>query len=85
VVPEHDPTIGRNEIAAVVEAFGRRGSRRVEREDLGGEECAIEAVTERIDAHSRHDEPHGVDALAAVECDGRQREGAECDDGGPEA
>ena len=38
VMAEHDPAVGRNEVAPVVDALRRRRSRVVEREQLGGEE-----------------------------------------------
>ncbi len=65
VVAEDDPAIGGNEVAAVVDALGGSGIRGVEREELGGDEGAVEAVGDRVDRDRGDDEPDGVDGLAA--------------------
>ena len=38
VVAEHDPAVGRHEVAAVVQPLGRRRAPLIERQHLGGEE-----------------------------------------------
>ena len=82
VVAEHDPAVGRHEVAAVVEALGRRGARGVEDQHLGRDEGAVEAVADGIDADRRDDEPEAVDGLAAVQRDAADSASA---DGGDEA
>jgi hypothetical protein len=42
VMAEHDPAIGRHEIAAVIQTFGRRRATGVEHQHAGGDEGAVE-------------------------------------------
>ena len=69
VVAEDNPLVGRDEVAAVVQALGRRRPARIELEDLLGDEPRVEAVRDEIRAHGRDDEPGGADRFAAREGD----------------
>ena len=53
MVAEDDPAIRRHEVAPVVEPLRRRRTLGVEREDLGGDQLAVEAVGDGIAADAR--------------------------------
>ena len=74
VVTEHDPAVGRHEVAAVVEPLGRRRASGVEREDLGRDDPAVEPVGDEVRADGRGEEPGGADLFAASK--GHDAEGA---------
>ena len=67
VVTEHDPAVRRHEVAAVVDALGRRLPAVVEREEPCREKDAIETVGNRVHGDRCDDEPDGVHGLAAYE------------------
>ena len=62
-----DPLVGRHVVHAVVVPDGGRRARRVHLEHLVGDELAVEAVGDEIDAERCRHEPYGVDAFAAAE------------------
>src|SRR5690606_9723993 len=78
VMAEDDPAVGGDEVAAVVEAFGGRGARGVQRKDPGRDPGAVEAVTDEVDAGGGDDEPDGAQAFAPVQ--GDAGEGPDADD-----
>ncbi len=67
VMPERDPTVRRHEIAAVVEAFGRRCTRSVDGQDARSDPGSVEPVAEKIDAHGSGDDPQSVDRLVPMQ------------------
>ena len=79
VVAEQDVLVGRHVIEAVVVLDGRRDAVRVEPQHRRGDEQAVEAVGDQVDADGGDDQPDGVDGFAAVQGDGAERERA--DDG----
>src|SRR6185437_14925272 len=48
VMPEDDPFVGRHEVAAIVEANGGRWALGVEREHLGRNQLAVEAIRDEV-------------------------------------
>ena len=79
VVAEQDPPVGRLEVHVVVQALGRGGPRVVDTQHLAGDEAGVEAVRDRVRAHSGGDQPGGRDLLAADERD--DAPGDRADDG----
>ncbi len=73
VMTEDDPAVGGDEVAAVVEPLGGGGAGRVEGQDARRDPRRVEAIGDEIDARRRRDEPAGVDGLAAMRRDDRQR------------
>jgi hypothetical protein len=71
VLPEHDPFIRRLKIMPVTQALGRCRAPVIERHHLGGNKCAIKAITDHINAYRRHNQPHAVDRLAVIAGDNR--------------
>ncbi len=69
VVAEHDPAMGRHEVAAVVEAFRRRGARGVRREHLRRDPGRIEAIAQGVDTDGCDDDPQRVDGLVSLNGD----------------
>jgi hypothetical protein len=63
---EHYPAMRGNEVAAVVQARGRRLAV-VHAEHASCDPGAVEAIADGVDADRRHDYPHGVEGLAAVQ------------------
>ncbi len=84
VVSENDPLVGGNEVAAVVETLGGRGAQGIERQHFGRNETAVEAISDGVGGNGGDDQPEGVDLLAAMQCDGGQRQRSEEADGNPE-
>src|SRR6202049_5386995 len=67
------PFVCRHEIAAIIEAFRRSRTFRVEDEYFGRHKTAVKAISQRITANRRHNQPHGVDLLTAMQSNGRNR------------
>ncbi len=84
VMAEHDPAIGRHEVAAVVDALGGSAPHVVEREHLGGEKARVKAIADRIHSDRGDNEPGRVDALAARERDDSDGSRGDERDRGPE-
>src|SRR5882672_7265879 len=84
MVSEHDPPIRRREIASVVETHRRRGARRIERENLAGDEPAVEPVRHSVSTQCRDQQPRGIDRLAARQCQPGKAGGAERRDERPD-
>ncbi len=80
---EEDPPVGRHEVAAVVEALGRRRALRIELEDLLRDEPRVEAIRNEIRADRGDDEPGRADRLAAFHGDVAERARASHRDGHP--
>ena len=56
----------------IVHPLGGSGAKRIERQNFYGDELAVEPVAHGdIDATSGHHQPHGIDLLAAMQCDSR--------------
>ena len=85
VVAVEHPLVGRHVVHAVVVPHRRRRPRIVEPQHLLGDELAVEAVGDEVDAERRRDQPHRVDAFAAAERQRGERERADDGDGGPDA
>src|SRR6266852_89108 len=77
MVAEENPFVRWHEVAAVVVAFAGSGARVIERENFGGNESGIEPVSHQITASSSDNEPSCVERLAAMQCDGTERTGAQ--------
>jgi hypothetical protein len=77
VVAEHDPAVGRHEVAPVVEPHRRRRPRGVEREHARGDDPAVEAVGDRVGAQRRGEQPCRADALASQQREPGERASAE--------
>lgn len=76
VVAEDDPFVGGFEVVAIAEALGRGGAVLAKDKDLGGDELAVEAVGDEVDAGGGDDDPDRVDGFTAVEGDACQVAGA---------
>ena len=76
VVAVEHPLVGRHVVHAVVVPHGGRRPRVVEPEHLLGDELAVEAIRDEIDAERRGHQPDRVDALAATERECREGERA---------
>jgi len=81
---EQHPAVRGHEVAAVVVAFGRSGSGRIEPEYAVGEELRVKAVGDDVGADGGGQQPRGVDRLTASECEHAERRGAEQRDERPE-
>ena len=71
-------------VEPVVVPHRGRGPARVDAEGLLGDELAVEAVGDEVDAERRRHEPHRVDALATAEGQRAERDGAQHRDHGPQ-
>jgi len=77
MMTKHDPAMGRNEVAAIGEAFCRCGSRAIEHQHFGCDESAVEAVPQRIDTDGSDDQPQAVDRFATIQRNAAKRAGAD--------
>jgi hypothetical protein len=84
MMPEHDPSIGREIVATVLHPNGGRGATVIDGEDLRGDEATIEAVPNRVTAERCREQPAGADGLSAREGETCERGGAKRRDGDPE-
>ena len=84
MMAEQEPLVVGQEIPAVVEALGRGRSGRVDDQDLGGNERAIEAVSDGVNAERGDDEPAAVDGFAPTEGDAPDRTRPQHRDGAPQ-
>jgi len=66
MMAEQHPFVGGHIIEPVIAPDSRRGARIVEAERLFGDELAVEAVSDEIDANGGGHEPERVDCLAAI-------------------
>ncbi len=66
MVAEKHPFVGGDEIAAVILALGRSGTRVIEHEKAGSNECRIQAIRNEITTDRGDDEPYGIERFAAV-------------------
>jgi len=67
VVAEDHPFIGDEKIAAVFQALSGSGAKAVEGKNFGGDEAAVEAITQRVATGRGHDQPKGVDGFATMQ------------------
>ena len=74
---EHDPTIGRDIISAVLKAFGWRLTRGVEREDVGRYDLAVKAVGDEVGTNGGGKEPRCIDGFAVSKRDETETGGAQ--------
>src|SRR6266404_4371947 len=84
MMAEQHVAIGRHVIERVVMPVGRGLPRRIDAEDLVGDEQGVEAVGNKVDAHRRDDEPCGIDGLAAAQGNNPQGNCADNDDCRPQ-
>ena len=75
MMAEDDHAVGRNEVAAVVEALRRRGTRGIDRQHARRNPGRVEAVAQQVDADGRGHDPEGVDRLVPVERDAPRGKG----------
>src|SRR5262249_39687350 len=77
VAAEDDPPVRRHVVAPVLEPDGGCRPIGVEREDLGRDQLAIEAIRDGVATQGRGEQPRGVDRLAASERDPGERQSGE--------
>ena len=80
MVAKHDPLVGRDKVASIIQALGGGCACCVQREHLGGDDLAIEAIADEIRADGGGEQPRGVDLLTIRERHGRK--GTSAKDGG---
>jgi hypothetical protein len=76
VVAEQHVLVGRHVVEAVVELVGRGHAARVQAQHFVGDEQAVEAVGDQVDADRGNHDPDRADRLAAVQGHHAQRRGA---------
>ena len=74
---EDDVSVGRNVVEAIIMAFGRRHARVVQLQDLLGDELAVKAIGDEVDADSRGHQPGRANRLIAIERDASKCECAQ--------
>ena len=67
VMAEHDPSMGRNKIPAIVEAYGRRRAAVIDTQHTRGDPGAVEAIADGVDADRSDHDPHRIDRFAAMQ------------------
>jgi hypothetical protein len=72
---EDNPLVGDEKVSAVLEALGRSGAKGVNRKDFGGDEFAVEAISESVAAGCGDDQPECVDRFSAMDGDHADRGG----------
>src|SRR5713101_4555979 len=75
MVAEENPFVRGHEVAAVVVALARSGTRVVERENFGGDKGGIEPVRHQVTTYCGYNEPSRIERLAAIESDLAKRSG----------
>ncbi len=83
MVAEQHVLVGGHVVQPVVVAPGRRGAPGIQPQHALGDEQAVVAVGDQIDADRRDDDPERADGLAARQRDGAERPGAEHGDAEP--
>ena len=73
VMSEDDPLVGDEEVAAVFQAFRGRGAEGIDSKYLGGDELAVEAISEGVAAGCRCHQPQGINRLLAMNGDDSDR------------
>jgi hypothetical protein len=66
---EHDVSVGRHVIEAVVMPLGRRNAGVVQFQDFVGNEPAVEAIGDEVNADRRCNEPRSAHRLIVIERD----------------
>src|SRR5262249_55897637 len=84
MVSEDNPLVGRDKVASVVEAFGWSGAKWINYKKFCGDESAVKAISDSIGRDGGDHQPHGIDLLAAMQCDGGESESAEQADENPD-
>jgi len=80
---KNDPTIGFDEVLAVVVDFAGSRAAIVECEDLCGDPLGVETIADGVGAKRGDEDVGGTDAFTAMECERDIGEGAEASDGEP--
>jgi hypothetical protein len=66
---EDDPLVGDQKVPAIFQALGGSSAEGVKSENLGGEELAVEAVSDSVAARGGDHQPQGVNGFAAMDRD----------------
>ena len=82
-MPEDYPFVSYEKVAPILEALGGRRAARIEGKDLGGDEGAIEAVSEGEATSGSGYQPESVDGLSATNGDHPNRDDANQNNNGP--
>ncbi len=73
VVTKHNPTVGGEEVPAIIEAYGRRQFLGIQHKDFCRDEMRIETVADGVDTKGCRHKPETIDRLSALESDGAHR------------